>query len=41
MVVSLPTGERFNLAADARRDEAMSPVNDSEEACLHTIPDEN
>ena len=34
-------GERFNLSADARMDEAMSVVNDSEDACLHPISDEN
>ena len=34
-------GERFNLSADARMDEAMSAVNDSEDACLHPISDEN
>ena len=34
-------GERFNLSADARMDEAMSAVNDSADACLHPISDEN
>ncbi|MDO5463583.1 MAG: hypothetical protein Q4F40_01490 [Akkermansia sp.] len=34
-------GERFNLSADVRMDEAMSAVNDSEDACLHPISDEN
>ena len=34
-------GERFNLSADARMDEAMSAVNDSDDACLHPISDEN
>ena len=34
-------GERFNLSADARMDEAMSVVNDSEDVCLHPISDEN
>ena len=34
-------GERFKLSADARMDEAMAAVNDSEDACLHPISDEN
>ena len=34
-------GERFNLSADARMDEAMAAVNDSEDACLQPISDEN
>ena len=34
-------GERYNLSADARMDEAMSAGNDSEDACLHPISDEN
>lgn len=34
-------GERYNLSADARMDEALAAVNDSEDACLHPISDEN